>query len=139
MSKLVTVFSYSGKTKAAAEKLAAEVGAEVFEIKAKIPYTVEDVNWRDENSRCIKEWTDADSRPTVEAFPVLEGVDELWIGYPIWCYVNPRIINSFIDGLKLDGVKVHLFATCGMTGIEKSVEALKRTYPNIEFADAKRL
>lgn len=139
MSKLVTVFSYSGKTKAAAEKIAKEIGANVFEIKAKAPYTTEDVNWRDENSRCITEWKNADSRPEVEELPELDGVDELWIGYPIWCYVQPRIINSFIEGLKLDGVKIHLFATSGTHGIEQSADELKKTYPDVDIVEAKRV
>lgn len=99
MSKLVTVFSYSGKTLRAAEKIAKENQAGLFEIKAKEPYTAEDVNWRDENSRCIIEWKDKTSRPEIEAIPELKDVDELWIGYPIWCYIHPRIINTFFDQL----------------------------------------
>ena len=139
MSKLVTVFSYSGKTKAAAEKIAAEIGTEVFEIKPKTLYTAADVNWRDENSRCIVEWKDVASRPGVETLPDLDGVDELWIGYPIWCYIHPRIINSLFDELKLDGIKVHLFATSGTHGIEQSVEELKKTYPDVNIVDAKKM
>ena len=139
MSKLVTVFSYSGKTKAAAEKIAAEIGTEVFEIKPKTLYTAADVNWRDENSRCIVEWKDVDSRPEVDTLPDLDGVDELWIGYPIWCYIHPRIINSLFDELKLDGIKVHLFATSGTHGIEQSVEELKKTYPDVNIVDGKKM
>ena len=139
MSKLVTVFSYSGKTKAAAEKIAAEIGTEVFEIKPKTPYTVADVNWRDESSRCIVEWKDVAARPEVDTLPDLDGVDELWIGYPIWCYIHPRIINSLFDELKLDGIKVHLFATSGTHGIEQSVEELKKTYPDVNIVDAKKI
>ena len=139
MSKLVTVFSFSGKTRAAAEKIAKEVGAEMFEITAKAPYTTADVNWRDENSRCIVEWKNANARPEVEVLPDLTGVDEIWIGYPIWCYIHPRIVNSFIEGLKLDGVKVHLFATSGMSGIEQSADELKKAYPEIEIVEAVRV
>ena len=139
MSKLVTVFSYSGKTKAAAEKIAAEIGTEVFEIKPKTPYTAADVNWRDESSRCIVEWKDVAARPEVDTLADLDGVDELWIGYPIWCYIHPRIINSLFDELKLDGIKVHLFATSGTHGIEQSVEELKKTYPDVNIVDAKKI
>ena len=139
MSKLVTVFSYSGNTLKAAENIAKENQADLFEIKAKEPYTTEDVNWRDETSRCITEWKDVDSRPEIEAIPKLDGVDELWIGYPIWCYIHPRIINTFFDYLHSEGIRVHLFATAGSMGIEQSAEDLKKTYPEVEIVEAKRI
>ncbi len=139
MSELVTVFSYSGTTKRAAEKIANEIQADLFEIKAKEPYTVEDVNWRKETSRCITEWKDVCSRPEIEAMPDLGGVDELWVGYPIWCYIHPRIINTFFDGVNPEGIRVHLFATAGSMGIEQSAEDLKKTYPEVEIVEAKRI
>ena len=139
MSKLIVVFSYSGVTKSAAEKIAKDQNASLFEIKAAVPYTAADVNWQDESSRNVKEYKDASSRPEIAALPDMAGVDELWIGYPVWWYTHPRIINTFFDQVKLDGVKIHLFATSGGTGIDGSLKELRETYPGLDIVDAKRV
>ena len=139
MSKLVTYFSYSGVTKRKAESLAKEVSADTFEIKAKIPYTDADVNWQDNHSRNVIEYNDKSSRPEIAEFPELSDVDELWIGYPIWWYTHPRIINTFFDQADLKGKTIHLFATSSSTGIEGSVKELKETYPDMNIADGKRI
>ena len=83
MSKLVAVFSYGGNTRTAAELIAGKEGAKLFEIRAKVPYSAEDINWRHETSRNVKEQKDSESRPEIEALPDLQGVEEIWIGYPI--------------------------------------------------------
>ncbi len=137
MSKLVTVFSYSGVTKRAAEKIAAQNGADLFEIAAKVPYTDADVNWQDKGSRNVKEYKDKMSRPEIAAMPDLTGVDELWIGYPIWWYTHPRIINTFFDQADLKGKRIHLFATSGGTDIKGSIDELKATYPDADIVDGK--
>jgi flavodoxin len=139
MSRLVAYFSYSGVTKRAAEKIAAQEGAELFEIQAEKPYTKDDVNWQNNLSRNVKEFREPSSRPGIVAMPDLSGVDELWVGYPIWWYTQPRIINTFFDQADLSGKKVHLFATSGGTGIDGSLNELKETYPEVEFVDAKRV
>ena len=139
MSKLVTYFSYSGVTKRKAESLAKEVSADTFEIKAKIPYTDADVNWQDNHSRNVIEYNDKSSRPEIAEFPELSDVDELWIGYPIWWYTHPRIINTFFDQADLKGKTIHLFATSSSTGIEGSIKELKETYPDMNIADGKRI
>ena len=139
MSKLVTYFSYSGVTKRKAEKLAIDNGADVFEIKAKVPYTVADVNWQDKKSRNVLEYNDASSRPEIAKMPELTGVDEIWIGYPIWWYTHPRIINTFFDLADLVGRKIHLFATSSSTGIEGSVKELRETYPDADIVDGIRI
>lgn len=139
MSKLVTYFSYSGVTKRKAEKLAKDNGADAFEIKAKVPYTDADVNWQDKKSRNVLEYNDASSRPEIAEMPDLTGVDEIWIGYPIWWYTHPRIINTFFDLADLAGKRIHLFATSSSTGIEGSVKELKETYPNADIVDGKRI
>ena len=138
MSKLVVVFSYGGVTKKKGEKLAKDLGADFFEIKAKVPYTKEDVNWMDKSSRNVKEQKDPASRPEIAEMPSLEGVDEIWVGYPIWWYTHPRIINTFFDNIDLTGKKIHLFATSGGSGISGSVKELEQTY-NVKIADAKML
>lgn len=71
--------------------------------------------------------------------PDLAGVDEIWIGYPIWWYTHPRIINTFSDQADLKGKTIHLFATSSSTGIEGSVKELKETYPDADIADGKRI
>lgn len=105
MSKLVAYFSYSGVTKRKGEALAKENGADTVEIKAKVPYTDADVNWQDKKSRNVIEYNDKASRPEIEALPDLSSVDELWIGYPIWWYTHPRIINTFFDQADLNSEK----------------------------------
>ena len=95
MKKLVVCFSDGGTTLAKAEQLAKEHAADLFELKAKVPYTAADVNWQDNASRNVKEQNDKSSRPEIELLPDLSGVDELWLGYPIWWYTHPRIINTF--------------------------------------------
>ncbi len=139
MSKLVTYFSYSGVTKRRAESLAKEVSADTFEIKAKVPYTDADVNWQDKQSRNVIEYNDKSSRPEIAEFPDLSSVDEIWIGYPIWWYTHPRIINTFFDQADLKGKTIHLFATSSSTGIEGSIKELKETYPEMNIADGKRI
>ena len=139
MSKLVTYFSYSGVTKRRAENLAKENSAETFEIKAKVPYTSADVNWQDKSSRNVIEYNDKSSRPEIETIPDLSSVDEIWIGYPIWWYTHPRIINTFFDQADLKGKKIHLFATSSSTGIEGSIKELRETYPDVDIIDGKRI
>lgn len=139
MSKLVTYFSYSGVTKRRAENLAKENSAETFEIKAKVPYTSADVNWQDKSSRNVIEYNDKSSRPEIEDIPDLSSVDEIWIGYPIWWYTHPRIINTFFDQADLKGKKIHLFATSSSTGIEGSIKELRETYPDVDIIDGKRI
>lgn len=139
MGKLVVFFSYSGVTKKKAEKLAKELSADSFEIRAKVPYTAADVNWQDKTSRNVKEYNDKASRPEIEAMPEMGDVDEIWIGYPIWWYTHPRIINTFFDQANLEGKEVHLFATSSSTGIEGSLKELRETYPDVNIVDGKRI
>lgn len=139
MSKLVVYFSHSGITRRRAEALAKEHGADVFEIRAKEPYTDADVNWQDKTSRNVKEYEDKTSRPEITEMPDLSGVDELWIGYPIWWYTHPRIINTLFDKADLTDKQIHLFATSGGTGIDGSVKELRETYPGATIVDGKSI
>ena len=139
MSKLVAYFSYSGVTGRKAQALAGEVGADTFEIKAKVPYTAADVNWQDKGSRNVKEQNDPACRPEIESMSDLTAVDEIWVGYPIWWYTHPRIIDTFFDQADLAGKKIHLFATSGGSGIDGSVKDLRKAYPDLEIIDGKRM
>lgn len=139
MSKLVAYFSCSGTTRRKAEQLAERVGADLFEIRASEPYTSADVRWWNPWSRCVKEHKDETFRPEIEALPNLAGVDEIWVGYPIWWYTHPRIIDTFFEQTNLEGKTVHLFATSGGSGIEDSESRLREAFPDIHIVDGKRL
>ena len=129
MSTLVVYFSHSGITRRRAEGIAKEKNADLFELRAKEPYSEADVDWKDKKSRNVKEYEDKTCRPEILKMPDLGGVHELWIGYPIWWYTHPRIINTFFDQANLTGKQVHLFATSGGTGIDGSIKELKETHP----------
>ena len=139
MSKLVIYFSFSGVTKRKAEAIAKKENADLFELKAQVPYTDADVNWQDTNSRNVLEHKDPTSRPAIEKLPDLKNVDEVWVGYPIWWYTHPRIIETLFDEADFTGKKVHLFVTSGGTGVEGSLKELKKEYPNVDFVDGKRV
>ena len=109
----------------------------LFEIQALVPYTDADVNWRDNSSRNVKEQNDMTCRPEIAAMPDFTGIEELWVGYPIWWYTHPRIINTFFDQADLAGIKVHLFAASGGSGIQGSIDELKKTYPDVDIVDGK--
>lgn len=122
-----------------AEQLAERVGADLFEIRSSEPYTSADVRWWNPWSRCVKEHKDETCRPEIEALPNLSGVDEIWIGYPIWWYTHPRIIDTFFEQADLEGKTVHLFATSGGSGIEDSESQRREAFPDIHIVDGKRL
>lgn len=137
MSKaLVTYFSASGVTANKGQKIAQKVGADTFEIKPAVPYTSADLNWQNKQSRSSVECNDPTCRPAMADGPIdLSAYDTVYIGYPIWWYTVPNIINTFIeanlDGLK--GKKIILFKTSGGSGIGKSVSDLQSKYPELSF------
>lgn len=140
MSKLVAYFSYSGSTREIAEKLAKQLEADLFEIQAAVPYTPADVNWQDDSSRNVREYKDPDSRPEIaEGVKDLEQYDTVYIGYPIWWYTHPRIINTFLESGDFVGKRIVLFATSSVTGIDGSLEELKETYPELNFVGGHRI
>lgn len=133
---LVAYFSATGTTKAVAERIAALTGGVIYEIKPETPYTDADLDWHDKNSRSTIEMADPSSRPAIIAD--LENADRyqtIYIGYPIWWYTAPTIINTFIDTYKFDGKTVKPFATSGGSTIDKSVEDLKAAYPAINWEE----
>lgn len=131
---LVAYFSATGTTKAVAERIAALTGGVLYEIKPETPYTDADLDWHDKNSRSSVEMADLSSRPAIIAD--LENADRyqtIYIGYPIWWYTAPTIVNTFIDTYQFDGKTVKPFATSGGSTIDKSVEDLKGAYPTINW------
>ena len=112
--KLVAYFSTSGVTKRYAEKLANATSADLFEIKPSIPYTSADLNWQDKNSRSSVEMKNPDSRPEIaEKLPDMDSYNIVFVGFPIWWYVAPTIIDTFLESYDFSGKTVIPFATSG--------------------------
>ena len=112
--KLVAFFSASGVTGKVAKDLAEVANADVFEIKPETPYTEADLNWRDDNARSTVEMKDKSSRPPMARTDVdISGYDVIFVGFPIWWYVAPTIINTFLEGHDFSGKTIILFATSG--------------------------
>ena len=140
MSKvLVTYFSASGVTRGVAQNIADSIGADLFEIRAKRPYTEQDINWHDKNSRSSIEMNDKSSRPEISNTIDTDSYDVIYLGYPIWWGDAPRIILTFLDNHDLSGKTVIPFCTSGGSGISTSVNYFKNNYKNVNWLDGKRL
>ena len=127
MSKnLVAFFSASGVTENVAKLLAVATGADLFEIKPEVPYTKADLNWQDQNSRSSVEMKNKSSRPAIaEGNAKIEEYDVIFLGFPIWWYVAPTIINTFLESYNFAGKTIILFATSGSSGFGETVDGLK--------------
>lgn len=124
--KLVAYFSASGVTAGVARKVAEAAGADLFEIRPEKLYTKDDLNWMNKKSRSSVEMNDPSSRPAIaEKVADMGQYDTVIIGFPIWWYVAPTIINTFLESYDFTGKKIALFATSGGSGFGKTVERLK--------------
>lgn len=132
----VVYFSATGTTRKVAEMMAASIYSDIHEIRPAVPYTEADLNWRDSLSRSSLEMKDSTARPAIEDMPDFSDHDLIYLGYPIWWGVAPRIINTFIESQNLDSLQIVLFCTSGGSPAAPSMEALRRTYPNLRFEDA---
>lgn len=130
---VVAYFSATGTTEAVARQLAKDNKAELYAIEPAEKYTSADLDWRNKNSRSSVEMNDKNARPALKSKKSLSQYDVIYIGYPIWWDVAPRIINTFIEQAELDGKTVIPFATSGGSGVEKSVSELKTKYPNVKW------
>ena len=136
--KLVAYFSASGTTKEAAKRLAKAAGADLFEIRPAIPYTSADLNWMDKKSRSSVEMNDPDSRPEIaETMPNMADYDTVFIGFPIWWYVAPHIIHTFLESYDFTGKTLVPFATSGGSGMGKTVDELRKLCPNADWKAGK--
>lgn len=136
--KLVAYFSASGVTKRAAEKIAKEQGADLFEIKPVQPYTKADLNWMDKRSRSTLEMRDKSSRVEIaEKVADMDQYDEIFLGFPIWWGVAPHIINSFLEQYDLSGKTLSPFATSGGSGYGRSNQELEPSAPGAKFNPGK--
>ena len=141
MSKtLVAFFSASGVTRQVAQKLAAAAQADLYEIKPAIPYTQADLNWRDKSSRSSVEMKNLAIRPQLaDTDAKIEQYDRILLGYPIWWYMAPTIINTFLESYDFSGKSIILFATSGGSGFGKSVEELSPSCPNAMIREGRML
>ena len=122
--KLVAYFSASGTTARAAKDLAKAAGADLYEIKPAVPYTRADLNWQDKSSRSSVEMRDKSSRPALaDTSANIAEYDTIFVGFPIWWYVAPTIINSFLEAYDFSDKKIVLFATSGALPGQRSWRA----------------
>ena len=139
--KLVAYFSASGVTAKVADMLADAVGADIYEIRPEVPYTKADLNWMNKKSRSSVEMNDKSFRPAIaDTDAKIDQYDTIFLGFPIWWYVAPTIINTFLESYDFSGKKIILFATSGSSGFGKTVEELKVSVPaSCEIIEGKLL
>ncbi len=135
MKIAIAYFSPQGRTARVARLIHASLGGKIVEIEPKEPYSSADLDWNDKESRSSREMRNEFSRPALKAMPDLEQPDVLFLGFPIWWYVAPRPVDTFLEGEPLEGVRIIPFATSGGSGIEGAVRRLRATYPGLHFED----
>lgn len=140
MSKLVAYFSASGVTEAKAKKLAKAIGADLYEIAPAVRYTNADLDWMNKKSRSSVEMNDKSFRPALaETGRDFSRYDDIYIGFPIWWYTAPTIINTFLEAYDFSGKKIVLFATSGGSSIDRAVRDLKKQYSGLNIITGKLL
>ena len=138
--KLVAFFSCTGTTKKVAENLSKAIGGDLYEIVPTKLYTNADLNWTDKTSRSSLEMNDKNSRPEIATkVSNMEDYDTIFIGFPIWWYVAPRIINTFLESYDFSGKKIIVFCTSGGSGLGNTVADLKQSISSeTEIMEGKR-
>ena len=138
MKQLVTYFSASGTTKKVAEKVAASVSGDLFEIEPKEKYTEEDLNWMNKESRSSIEMNN-NIKPEIEnKVSNLEEYDTICLAFPIWWYNEPTIIDKFLEENDMTGKKIYVFVTSGSSTIDSTYKSLQNNFPNLNFVSGKR-
>ena len=136
--KLVAYFSASGVTAKVAESLSEAIGADLYEIEPEVPYTKADLDWTDKQSRSTIEMNNPASRPAIkEMRDNMDDYDTVFVGFPIWWYVAPTIINTFLESYDLTGKTIIPFATSGGSGMGKTNEKLQPSCPNSKLIEGK--
>lgn len=136
--KLVAYFSASGVTAKVAETLSEAIGADLYEIKPAVPYTKKDLNWMDQKSRSTIEMNDPASRPAIAGMrDNMEDYDTVFVGFPIWWYVAPHIINTFLESYDLTGKTIVPFATSGGSDMGKTNEKLMPSCAGAKLIEGK--
>lgn len=139
--KLVAYFSANGVTERVAKRLAEAAEADLYEIKPEVPYTNADLNWNDKKSRSSVEMNNPLSRPAIATnVENMEQYDTVFVGFPIWWYVAPTIINTFLESYDFAGKNIVLFATSGGSGLGNSQKMLEVSVtPTTKFIPGKKL
>ena len=136
--KLVAYFSASGVTAKLAEALSEAIGADLDAIEPEVPYTKADLNWMNKNSRSSVEMKDPASRPAIAGKrDNMDEYDTIFIGFPIWWYVAPTIINTFLESYDFAGKTIILFATSGGSGFGETVANLVNSCPGAAVKEGK--
>src|SRR5699024_9690376 len=129
-----------GVTRAVAERLAAAAGADLFEIRPAVPYTAADLDWTNKNSRSSVEMSNPGSRPEIaQRLERMEGYDTVFVGFPIWWYVAPSIVCTFLESYDFSGKTLIPFATSGGSGLGKTLEQLKPLCPGALWKEGRML
>ena len=138
--KLICYFSATGTTRSVANKMAKVFNCDLFEIEPTKKYTDEDLDWTNDNSRSSVEAHDESLRPSIiKKIDNLDLYDTIFIGFPVWWYKEPNIIDTFIEENNLENKNVYVFVTSGSSTVEGSLESLREKYCNINFISGKRL
>lgn len=138
--KLVAYFSASGVTASLAKNLAAAIGADLFEIEPVIRYAKADLDWTNKKSRSSVEMNDKSSRPAVaKKLGNMSEYDEVFVGFPIWWYIAPTIVNTFLEGYDLAGKTIIPFATSGGSGMGETNEYLANSCKGAKLVEGKVL
>ena len=140
MKSLIAYFSATGTTAKAAKTLANAVGGALYEIRPAVPYTSADLNWTDNCSRSSVEMRDKNSRPALkDTNAPVAGHDVIFLGFPVWWYVAPTILNTFLEAYDFSGKTIVLFATSGGSGLGKSAAGLRPSAPGAKILDGRML
>ena len=138
--KLVAYFSASGVTAKVAEKLSEAIGADLYAIEPEVPYTKADLDWMDKKSRSTIEMNNPASRPAIAGKrDNMNDYDTVFVGFPIWWYVAPTIINTFLESYDFTGKRIILFATSGGSGLGKTDEGVKKIVPGAKVENGRML
>lgn len=136
---LVAYFSATGNMKKMAKKLAHGIKADLFEIKPSVRYTDQDLNWQDKKSRTSIETDDPASRPEIaKQLSDMGQYEKIYLGFPIWWYKAPHIINTFLESYDFRGKTIIPFATSGSSGMGDTVSVLKTSAPGADIHEGKR-
>lgn len=135
LSVLVAFFSATGTTEKVANDLATVTGATLWQIEPMQAYTAEDLDWRNKQSRSSVEMNDPDERPTIKMCTDIRPYDTIYLGFPIWWGICPRIIQSWIENNDFTGKRIIPFATSGSSSIDGAVEFLRTSYPQYNWVD----
>ncbi len=138
MKVLVSYFSASGVTKNVAEKIATAVGGDLFEIEPKDKYTKEDLDWMDKNSRSSIEMNENIKPEILNKVSNLDEYDTILLGFPIWWYKEPTIIDKFLDENDMTNKSIYVFVTSGSSSIDSTYKSITNNYPNLNFVSGKR-